>query len=90
MGPAPRSLKAGIAAFPSRCEAARIGRPRDVSGVYEMTLANGPAALGGFAVVAHWLPYLAFSVLVGSLDERFDSRRIIQAGAVLFVAEASF
>jgi MFS family permease len=41
-------------------------------------------ALGGFAVVSHWLPYLAFSVAVGSLNDRFDSRRIIQAGAVLF------
>src|SRR5207253_9716745 len=42
------------------------------------------AALGGFAVVSHWLPYLLFSVWVGSLNDRFDSRRIIQCGAVLF------
>ena len=42
------------------------------------------AALGGFAVVSHWLPYLAFSVAVGALNDRFDSRRLIQAGAVLF------
>jgi len=42
------------------------------------------AALGGFAVVSHWLPYLVFSVAVGALNDRFDSRRIIQAGAVLF------
>jgi len=42
------------------------------------------AALGGFAVVSHWLPYLIFSVAVGALNDRFDSRRIIQAGAVLF------
>lgn len=42
------------------------------------------AALGGFAVVSHWLPYLAFSVAVGALNDRFDSRRIIQVGAVLF------
>src|ERR1700689_1936994 len=41
-------------------------------------------ALGGFAVVSHWLPYLAFSVWVGSLNDRFDSRRIIQCGAALF------
>src|SRR5580658_7413807 len=41
-------------------------------------------ALGGFAVVSHWLPYLLFSVGVGALNDRFDSRRIIQAGAVLF------
>ncbi|MGA7121890.1 MAG: MFS transporter [Polyangiaceae bacterium] len=42
-------------------------------------------ALGGFAVVSHWLPYLLFSVSVGALNDRFDSRRIIQAGAVLFI-----
>jgi MFS family permease len=42
-------------------------------------------ALGGFAVVSHWLPFLLFSVAVGSLNDRFDSRRLIQAGAVLFI-----
>jgi MFS family permease len=41
-------------------------------------------ALGGFAVVSHWLPYLVFSVAVGALNDRLDSRRLIQAGAVLF------
>jgi MFS family permease len=43
------------------------------------------AALGGFAVVSHWLPFLAFSVAVGALNDRIDSRRIIQAGAVCFI-----
>lgn len=43
------------------------------------------AALGGFAVVSHWLPYLVFSVAVGALNDRFDSRRLIQAGMVLFM-----
>lgn len=43
------------------------------------------AALGGFAVVSHWLPFLAFSVPVGALNDRFDSRRLIQAGMVLFI-----
>jgi MFS family permease len=42
------------------------------------------AALGGFAVVSHWLPFLAFSVAVGALNDRFDSRRLIQIGGVLF------
>lgn len=41
-------------------------------------------ALGGFAVVSHWFPYLAFSFFVGALNDRFDSRRIIQAGGILF------
>jgi MFS family permease len=42
-------------------------------------------ALGGFAVVSHWLPFLLFSVPVGALNDRFDSRRLIQAGMVLFI-----
>jgi MFS family permease len=43
------------------------------------------AALGGFAVVAHWLPYLALSVAVGAMNDRFDSRRLIQIGGALFL-----
>jgi MFS family permease len=46
-------------------------------------------ALGGFAVISHWLPYLLFSVGVGALNDRFDSRRIIQAGAVLFIVASA-
>jgi MFS family permease len=46
-------------------------------------------ALGGFAVVSHWLPYLIFSVPVGALNDRFDSRRIIQAGALLFIVASA-
>jgi MFS family permease len=42
------------------------------------------AALGGFAVVSHWLPYLVLSMGVGALNDRFDSRRLIQVGGVLF------
>lgn len=44
------------------------------------------AALGGFAVISHWVPYLVFSVPVGALNDRFDSRRLIQLGAGLFMA----
>jgi len=46
-------------------------------------------ALGGFAVVSHWLPFLAFSVSVGALNDRSDSRRIIQAGALLFIVASA-
>ena len=42
-------------------------------------------ALGGFAVVSHWLPFLLFSVYAGALAERFDPRRIIQLGMLLFM-----
>lgn len=42
-------------------------------------------ALGGFAVVSHWLPFLLFSVSVGALNDRFDSRRLIQCGNALFI-----
>jgi len=43
-------------------------------------------ALAGFAVISHWLPFLLFSVWSGALADRFDARRIIQAGMVLFMA----
>lgn len=42
-------------------------------------------ALGGFAVVAHWLPFLLFSVYSGSLADRHDPRRMIQIGMLLFM-----
>ena len=42
-------------------------------------------ALGGFAVIAHWLPYLLFSFPVGHLTDRFDPRRMIQFGMCLFM-----
>jgi MFS family permease len=42
-------------------------------------------ALGGFAVVSHWLPFLLFSVASGALADRFDPRRVIQAGMALFI-----
>jgi MFS family permease len=44
------------------------------------------AALGGFAVISHWVPFLVFSLPVGALNDRFDSRRLIQIGAGLFMA----
>jgi len=42
-------------------------------------------ALGGFAMLSHWLPFLFFSVWSGALADRFDSRRIIQIGMLLFM-----
>src|SRR5690242_19430978 len=42
-------------------------------------------ALGGFAVLSHWIPFLAFSVSVGALNDRFDARRIIQIAMLLFM-----
>ncbi len=42
-------------------------------------------ALGGFAIIAHWLPFLTLSVHAGALADRFDPRRIIQLGMLLFM-----
>src|SRR6201985_2438614 len=42
-------------------------------------------ALGGFAIVSHWLPFLLFSVASGALADRFDPRRVIQVGMALFI-----
>ncbi len=43
-------------------------------------------ALGGFAVVSHWLPFLLLSVYSGALADRFGARRLIAAGMALFMA----
>ena len=43
-------------------------------------------ALGGFAVISHWAPYLLFSVYSGALADRFDPRRIIQLGMLIFMS----
>ncbi|MDP9829480.1 MFS family permease [Kineosporia succinea] len=42
-------------------------------------------ALAGFQVVSHWLPFLLFSLASGALADRYDCRRVIQAGQVLFM-----
>ncbi|PYN98734.1 MAG: MFS transporter [Candidatus Rokuibacteriota bacterium] len=41
--------------------------------------------LGGFAVISHWMPFLLFSVYMGALADRYDCRRLIQAGQALFM-----
>jgi len=43
-------------------------------------------ALGGVAVLTHWLPFLFFSVYFGALADRFDSRRVIQVSMLMFIA----
>lgn len=42
-------------------------------------------ALGGFAVLSHWLPFLFFSIPMGGLADRIDPRRLIQVGMTLFI-----
>lgn len=43
------------------------------------------AALGGFAVISHWVPFLLFSVYTGALADRYDCRRLIQISQALFM-----
>ena len=43
-------------------------------------------ALAGFEVISHWLPFLLLSVPFGQLADRYDCRRVIQAGQFLFAA----
>jgi MFS family permease len=43
-------------------------------------------ALGGFAVVSHWVPYLLFAGYTGAMADRFDIRRLIQVGMLIFMA----
>lgn len=41
--------------------------------------------LGGFAIFSHWVPFLLFSIHAGALADRYDPRRVIQLGMVLFM-----
>jgi len=43
-------------------------------------------ALAGFAVISHWVPFLLFSIWSGGLADRYDPRRVIQLGMLLFMA----
>ncbi len=43
-------------------------------------------ALTGFQVISHWVPFLLFSMWFGSLADRHDCRRVIQAAQALFMA----
>ncbi|PYR79269.1 MAG: MFS transporter [Acidobacteria bacterium] len=47
------------------------------------------AALGGFAVISHWVPFLFFSLYTGALADRHDCRRLIQISQSLFMLNAS-
>jgi MFS family permease len=42
-------------------------------------------ALGGFAVISHWVPFLLFSLYSGALADRHDCRRLIQISQGLFM-----
>ncbi len=42
-------------------------------------------ALGAFAVIAHWVPFLLFSGLAGSLTDRIAPRHLIRVGMALFM-----
>jgi MFS family permease len=40
-------------------------------------------ALGAFAVVSHWVPYLLLGAFSGRMADRFDIRRLMQIGMLL-------
>jgi tRNA(Arg) A34 adenosine deaminase TadA len=42
-------------------------------------------ALGAFAVVSHWVPYLLLAGYTGGLADRFDIRRLIQISMLMFI-----
>jgi MFS family permease len=42
-------------------------------------------ALGAFAVVSHWVPFLLLAGFSGRLADRFDIRRLIQIGMLMFI-----
>jgi MFS family permease len=42
-------------------------------------------ALGGFAVISHWVPFLLFSLYTGALADRYDCRKLIQVSQGLYM-----
>jgi MFS family permease len=42
-------------------------------------------ALGAFAVVSHWVPFLLLGAYSGRWADRFDIRRLIQVGMLLYI-----
>jgi MFS family permease len=42
-------------------------------------------AMGGFAVISHWVPYLFLAGFTGRLADRVDIRRLIQIGMAMFI-----
>ncbi len=42
-------------------------------------------ALGAFAVISHWVPFLLLAGFSGALADRFDIRRLIQIGMLLYI-----
>ncbi|MGD0490729.1 MAG: MFS transporter [Steroidobacteraceae bacterium] len=42
-------------------------------------------ALGGFAVISHWVPFLLLAGVSGGLADRFDIRRLIQLGMLMYM-----
>jgi MFS family permease len=42
-------------------------------------------ALGGFAVISHWIPFLLLAGVSGGLADRFDIRRLIQLGMLMYI-----
>jgi len=63
----------------------RNWHPRRATALHRILSEAHFLALGGFAILSHWLPFLLFSVAVGALTDRFDPRRIIQCGMALFI-----
>jgi MFS family permease len=43
-------------------------------------------ALGGYAVISHWAPFLLGSVFAGSLADRYDCRKLFVVAMVMFIA----
>jgi MFS family permease len=99
--PAPAAVAADPVALPRKFAALRNRdcRPYLIGGALAMMADNiehvitywvlwqkfHSEALVGFQVISHWVPFLLLSVYFGGLADRFDCRRVIQAGQALFM-----
>src|SRR4029453_3458186 len=60
------------------------GKLEQVIRYWVMFQAFPSAALGGFAVISHWVPFLLFSLYTGPLADRYACRSLIQISQSLF------
>ena len=87
--PAPRFAALRVPAYREYFAANLLSMTADniehVISYWVMFQAFHSPALGGFAVISHWMPFLLFSMHAGALADRYDCRKLIQVSQGMFM-----
>ena len=87
--PAPRFAALRVPAYRDYFAANLLSMTADniehVISYWVMFQAFHSPALGGFAVISHWMPFLLFSMHAGALADRYDCRKLIQVSQGMFM-----